>query len=70
MNLFLRWSNYMADHTVFISTWLSTLNLSQINKPFSIILNGADNIIFNDKDNRFGKRMNHLNLLLIIGVQI
>ena len=63
MNLFLRWSNYMADHTVFISTWLSTLNLSQINKPFSIILNGADNIIFNDKDNKIWKKNEPLKLV-------
>ena len=51
MNLFLRWSNYFADHTVYISSWLQTLNLSQQKKPFSIILNGADDITFNDKEN-------------------
>ena len=63
MNLFLRWSNYLADHTVFISTWLSTLNLSQGNKPFSIILNGADNKIFKNKDNKIWKKNEPLKLV-------
>ena len=52
MNKFLRWSNYCADHTVFISNWLKSLNLSEKNKPFSVILNGADKKIFNDIKNK------------------
>ena len=51
MNKFLKWSNFCADHTVFISNWLKSLNLYQLNKPSSIILNGADNNIFNDSRN-------------------
>ena len=27
MNRFLRWSNYCADYTVFIASWLKDLNL-------------------------------------------
>ena len=52
MNIFLRWSNFCADHTVFISNWLSKLNLAQENKPFSVIFNGADQSIFNDSINK------------------
>ena len=52
MNKLLRWSNYCADHTIFISNWLRSLNLSEKNKPYSIILNGADNKIFNDLKNK------------------
>ncbi len=52
MNRFLRWANYTADHTVFISEWLLSLNLYQKNKPFSVILNGADENIFTDFENK------------------
>ena len=52
MNMFLRWSNYCADHTIFISNWLSNQNLTEKNKPYSVILNGADNKIFNDLSNK------------------
>ena len=41
MNNFLRWSNYCADHTVFISSWLKKLNIYQRSTPSSVILNGA-----------------------------
>ena len=51
MNRFLRWSNFCADHTVFISNWLKSLNLYQKYKPSSVILNGADNIVFNNSKN-------------------
>ena len=51
MNRFLRWANFCADHTVFISNWLKSLNLYQINKPYSVILNGADSDFFNDSMN-------------------
>lgn len=52
MNSFLRWANYLADHTVFISHWLKTLNIYIKNKPSSVILNGADEKVFNDSENR------------------
>lgn len=51
MNKFLRWANFCADHTIFISNWLKELNLYQLNKPSSVILNGADNSVFNDSKN-------------------
>ena len=46
MNKFLRWSNYCADHTVFISSWLKNLNIYQKGKESTVILNGADQEIF------------------------
>ncbi len=56
MNRFLRWSNYCADHTIYISNWLKSLNLAENNKPYSVILNGADNTIFNDSKNKKWKK--------------
>jgi hypothetical protein len=46
MNLRLRWANYVADHTVFIATWLTKLNVWRNESPHSIILNGADGETF------------------------
>ena len=63
MNSFLRWSNYFADHTVYISSWLKTLNLSQQKKPYSIILNGADDINFNDKENQIWSKKEPLRVV-------
>lgn len=42
-------ANYVADYTIFISSWLRTLFMKCgiENKPNSVILNGADAIIFN-----------------------
>ena len=51
MNILLKASNYFADHTVFISSWLKSLDIYQKNKSSSLILNGADEIIFNDFHN-------------------
>lgn len=48
MNKFLRWSNYCADYTIFISNWLKTLNIYQKNKDSKVILNGGDSEVFND----------------------
>ena len=71
MNKFLKWSNYCADYTVFISSWLKELDIYQKNKESKVILNGSDPEIFNDDKNHswdgtspFGK------LLRIIGVPI
>ena len=47
MNKFLKWSNYCADHTVFISSWLKNLDIYQRETSNSIILNGADQKCFN-----------------------
>jgi len=38
MNKFLKWSNYCADHTVFISSWLKNLDIYQRETSNSIIL--------------------------------
>ena len=48
MNKFLKWSNYCADYTVFISTWLKQLDIYQKNMQSKVILNGGDPEIFND----------------------
>lgn len=53
MNRFLRWSNYCADHTVFIASWLKDLNLYVKGTPNSVILNGADPYIFRSYENSF-----------------
>ena len=50
MNKFLRWSNYCADYTIFISNWLKTLNIYQKNKDSKVILNGGDREIFNENN--------------------
>ncbi len=49
MNKKIRLANYCADHTVFVSEWLSDLNLMNLkNRSFkSVIRNGADRNIFN-----------------------
>ncbi len=46
MNKFLKYSNYCADHTVFISAWLKNLDIYQKDIPSSVILNGADQKYF------------------------
>ena len=46
MNKFLKWSNYCADYTVFISSWLKELDVYQKNKESKVILNGGDKQIF------------------------
>ena len=48
MNKFLKWSNYCADHTVFISSWLMQLDIYQRNIPSSVILNGGNKKFFNN----------------------
>ena len=47
MNKLLKWSNYCADFTVFIGSWLKNLDIYQTDKPSKVILNGADKKIFN-----------------------
>jgi hypothetical protein len=46
MNALLRRANYVADHTVFIATWLRDLDLWARQGESSVILNGADTAIF------------------------
>ena len=50
MNMFLRWSNYCADHTIFISNWLKSLNLYQLflnSIVFSLNLTSSPMLILN-----------------------
>jgi len=46
INWRLRLANHVADHTVFIASWLKELSVWRRDTPFSIILNGADEEIF------------------------
>ena len=48
MNRLLRRANYVADHTVFIASWLKDLNVWRGESSSSVLLNGADAKIFND----------------------
>lgn len=47
MNRLLRRANYCADHTVFIATWLKDLDVWRRESSSSVILNGADERVFN-----------------------
>lgn len=47
MNALLQRANYCADHTVFIASWLQDLSVWRRETPASVILNGADDDIFN-----------------------
>lgn len=49
VNKILRRATLLADHTVFVSTWLRDLHLAQDLRPLSssVILNGSDTRIFN-----------------------
>ena len=38
MNSFLRWANYLADHNVFISHWLTHLDVYERNKHFTVFM--------------------------------
>ncbi len=48
MNRLLRRANYVADHTVFIASWLKELGVWRGESSSSVILNGADTYVFND----------------------
>lgn len=47
MNHRLRLANYVADHTILIGSWLAGLDVWRRESPHSIILNGADESLFN-----------------------
>ncbi len=51
INKLLKNANYVADHTVFIASWLKSLDLCMNKNKSSIILNGGDKKIFNSKRN-------------------
>ncbi|MDA9801510.1 hypothetical protein N9C88_03610 [Candidatus Pseudothioglobus singularis] len=52
MNFQLKTINYLADHTVFIASWLKKLNLWRGESAHSVILNGADKEIFYPAKNK------------------
>lgn len=47
MNLMLRQANYCADHTIFIASWLKDLDVWGRDTASTVILNGADERVFN-----------------------
>lgn len=61
----LRQGTLAADHTVFVSSWLRDLHLSQGMKPqsHSVILNGSDTRIFNANGHRRWNRKSPLKLV-------
>ena len=63
INILLKVANYFSDHTVFISSWLKTLDIYYKNKSSSVILNGGDEKIFNDYDNREWSKEEKLRLI-------
>lgn len=65
MNFRLRTANYCADHTIFVGTWLKTLNVTY-NKTVSnksVILNGADESIFYSKSDNIWNGAEKLKLV-------
>lgn len=52
MNPLLRRANYVADHTVFIATWLKDLDVWRRESTCSVVLNGADTSVFNPAAHR------------------
>ena len=48
VNKLLKWSNYCADYTVFISNWLKELDIYEDRKDSKVILNGGDPKVFKD----------------------
>ena len=70
INKLLKWSNYCADYTVFIASWLKNLDLYHKYKPSQVILNGGDKKIFSDFNKKFWNPQSLLKLSHIIGVLI
>ena len=50
MNPLLKRTNFIADHTIFIATWLKNLDIHYNHKGSNIILNGGDDKIYNSKN--------------------
>ena len=63
MNKLLKWSNYFSDHNIFIASWLQNLEIYQSDKPFNIILNGADRDIFKSYSNNIWDSKNKLKIV-------
>jgi hypothetical protein len=50
LNFRLRLANYVADYTVFVGSWMKDLNIWQRKHKYSsVILNGSDSELFNNK---------------------
>ena len=55
INGLLKRANYCADHTVFVGSWLKSLDTwNHLGYNFSTIENGADNRIFNSSGLHLG----------------
>ena len=51
MNKLLKYANYCADYTIFISNWLTNLDIYQKNIPSTVIYNGCDEKFFSSETN-------------------
>jgi len=65
INMRLILANYVADHTIFVGSWLKKLNVwkKKSDNNSTVILNGADSSIFNIKDQKNWKRGELLRLV-------
>ena len=63
MNSLLKRANYVADHTIFIATWLKNLDIFFNNKNTNIILNGGDDKVFNCKNGSLWNKTEPLKLV-------
>ena len=63
MNSLLKRANYVADHTIFIATWLKNLDIFYNNKNTNVILNGGDDKVFNCKNGSLWNKTEPLKLV-------
>ena len=63
MNMMLRRTNFLADHTVFIASWLRNLKIYQKDKSCSVILNGANTNFFNSSRSNFWNKKSPLKIV-------
>lgn len=63
MNRLLKRANYVADHTVFIASWLRDLDVWRGENGSSVILNGADSTVFSASANERWTREEPLRLV-------
>lgn len=63
INFRLRNANFIADHTIFIASWLKDLNVWSRKNDFSVILNGGDQEIFYPSEKLDGRTRDKLKLV-------
>ena len=63
MNKLLKYANYCCDHTIFISSWLKTLDIYHKNIPSSVIYNGGDEEYFSNKNSALWNKKDPLKIV-------